>query len=165
MKGYKTLDYGLINQYGFKYELNKEYHLNGELDWTKNGFYFCDKPESTLRYAEDKNNCLITEIEAKGKIICCDDTFENLSQGVEGIYASDTMIIKRIISREELIEMVYNSNNIDRAKTLNMYLKLTPEEIEFLLEKFKEPLIPYIEYYQYNDKDAFNVYYKLKKRG
>ena len=41
MKGYKVLLKGLINRYGYTYELNKKYVLNGELKWRKNCFHFC----------------------------------------------------------------------------------------------------------------------------
>ena len=63
MKGYKLLDIGLINEYGYKYEFNKEYKLNGELKWNYNGFHFCTNIEDTLRYRDkNKDTFMIVEI-------------------------------------------------------------------------------------------------------
>jgi len=163
MKGYKVLDKGLINQYGFKYELGKTYDLKGELDYKTNGFCFCSNPETTLMFAGDKNNFDLTEVEALGKIVSGDDYFENRYYDINGLYATDKMIIKRLVPREELVSMVIESNNVDRLRFLNMYLKFTDEEISKILEKYGNDMKAYIEYYQYGDKEAFNREYERKR--
>ena len=156
MKGYKVLDKGLINQYGFKYELNKVYELHGELDYKDNGFCFCEYPETTLIFAGDKNNFDLTEVEALGRIVSGDDNFENEWYSITGLYATDKMKIKRLVPREELVSMVISSNNFKRMKFLNMYLKFTQKEIETILEQYGDVIKPYIEFYQYGNQEAFS---------
>ena len=156
MKGYKVLDKGLINQYGFKYEIGKVYNLDGELDYKSNGFCFCEHPETTLLFAGDKSNFDLTEVEALGNIVSGDDYFENRFYEITGLYATDRMRIKRLVPREELVSMVIESNNFERMKTLNMYLRFTPEEIEAILKKYGQAFKPYIEFYQYGDQEAFS---------
>lgn len=163
MKGYKVLDKGLINQYGFKYELNKVYELHGELDYKSNGFCFCSKPEDTIMFAGDKNNFDLTEVDALGNIVSGDDYFENRFYGLKGLYATDKIIIKRLVPREELVAMVIASKDFDRMVTLNMYLKFTEPEIERILSTFGEEFEPYIAFYQYGDEKAFSKYYESKR--
>jgi hypothetical protein len=163
MKGYKVLDGNLCNQYGFQYEFNKIYSLNGKLVWRENGFHFCSKPETTLKYADKDKDYVITTIDALGNIVCGDDYFENRYYGITGLYATDKYVITGTISIDEVISMIIKSNDVERARFLNMYLQLTPNQIDLLLEKYGEHIEPYIEYYQYHNPDAFNDYYKLKR--
>ena len=156
MKGYKLLDIGLINEYGYKYEFNKEYKLNGELKWNHNGFHFCTNIEDTLRYRDkNKETFMIVEILASGQITD-GSNLENDYYGYESGYASSEMKILREVSREEMISIVLNSKVIDRVTRLILSIPLTEEEIRLIKEKYPNRIVEqYIEYYQYNDKKAF----------
>lgn len=156
MKGYKLLDIGLINEYGFKYEIDKIYTLNGELKWNYNGFHFCTHIEDTLRYRDkEKGTFEIVEIESLGNLVD-GSNIENDYYGYETGYATDIFKIIRIIPREELILEVLKSKNIDRVTRLISSIPLLQEEIELIKNKYNFDIIEqYINYYQYNDKEAF----------
>ncbi len=154
MKGYKVLNKGLINRYGFKYELNKKYKLDGTLKWKENGFHFCTYPEDTLRYIDAFNEEIdLTEVEGSGELQLYEDDY----YGYYDMYASEEIIINRIVPREEFISMVVNSKNPDRVKRLISGIKLTEDEINFIRERYNN-LDFYIDYYQIN-----NTNLKIKK--
>lgn len=162
MKGYKLLDIGLINEYGFKYEINKIYTLEGELKWNHNGFHFCTNIEDTLRYRDkEKGTFEIVEVESLGNLVDGSNV-ENDYYGYETGYATDKFRIIKIITREELIDIVLKSNNINRITRLIYSIPLSEEEIIKIKEMYpnKELINQYIDYYQYDKKDAFS----LKKR-
>ena len=154
MKGYKALLEGLYNRYGFQYELNKKYELNGELKWNKNGFHFCTRPEDTLRYVDAYNDdVIITEVEGTKDLILYEDEY----YGFYDMYASSEIEILRILPREEFFEMVVKSKNPDRVARMVGLMPLTHDEIE-LIRCFYPNLKNTIDYYQ-------NEEYVLKKRS
>ena len=157
MKGFKLLDEGYINEYGHVYEFNKKYHLNGELRWNYNGFHFCTHIEDTLRYRNrETNTFVIVEVEASGEIVD-GSSVENDYYGYESGYASSEIEIIREVPREEMINMVINTNNINRVNRLIVSIPLTEEEINLIMERYanKGNVRQYIEYYQYGDEQAF----------
>ena len=163
MKGYKLLDIGLINEYGFKYEINKIYTLEGELKWNHNGFHFCTNIEDTLRYRDkEKGTFEIVEVESLGNLVDGSNV-ENDYYGYETGYATDKFRIIKIITREELIDIVLKSNNINRITRLIYSIPLSEEEITKIKEMYpnKELINQYIDYYQYDKKDAFSFKKKI----
>lgn len=145
MNGYKVLDKGLINQYGFKYEIGKTYYLNGKLKYRTNGFHFCKRVEDTFRFISSRDAEIdVVEIEASGNI----EEYEDDYYGFYDMYASDIFKIKRIIDREEYIDMIINSNTYDRVKRLIQLLKLNKSEIIKIRNKYNNTLDFYIDYYQ-----------------
>ena len=82
---------------------------------------------------------------------------ENDYYGYESGYASSEIEIIREVPREEMINMVINTNNINRVNRLIMSIPLTEEEINLIMERYanKGNVRQYIEYYQYGDKQAF----------
>jgi hypothetical protein len=122
-----------------------------------------DDIKESLTYKHVDEGVTITTIDALGNIVCGDDYFENSYYGITGLYATDKYVITGTISIDEVISMIIKSNDVERARFLNMYLQLTPNQIDLLLEKYGEHIEPYIEYYQYHNPDAFNDYYKLKR--
>lgn len=163
MTGYKLLDIGLINEYGFKYEIDKIYTLNGELKWNYNGFHFCTHIEDTLRYRDkEKGTFEIVELESLGNIVD-GSNIENDYYGYETGYATNIFKITRIISREEMINIVLNSKNINRVIRLISSIPLTKEEINQIKQTYSNDIInQYIDYYQYDKKDVFRL--KLKSK-
>ena len=151
MKGYKVLNKGLINRYGYQYEIGKKYILIGELKWSENGFHFCSNPEDCLRYINGfTDEYDMTEVEGSGEIYKFDDDY----YGYYDMYASSEMEITRVIPREEFIGMVVNSHNDGRVQRLISTTSLTEDEMN-LIEAFYPNLKPYIDYYQHKDLDAF----------
>ena len=144
MKGYKALDKDLKNRYGFQYEFDKIYILNGKLKWKENGFHFCKRPEDTLRYVDSWNdNYQIVEVEGSGNLQLYEDEY----YGYFDMYVSSEMELVDYVSRDKLFNMVFNSNNEYRVKRLIEMIELTKYEIEEIKEKYPI-LIPTIEYYQ-----------------
>ena len=83
---------------------------------------------------------------------------ENDYYGYETGYATDMFKITRIISREELIDIVLSSKNINRVIRLISSIQLTEYEINQITELYaNNQIIQYINYYQYNDKEAFSL--------
>lgn len=156
MKGYKLLDIGYINEYGHKYEFNKIYELKGDLKWNYNGFHFCTHIEDTLRYRDkNKDDFVIVEVLASGEITD-GSNLENDYYGYETGYASSKIQLLREVSREELINIVLKSKNIDRITRLILSIPLTKEEINLINDKCQNQIVTqYIEYYQYNQTEAF----------
>lgn len=150
--GYKSLDENLTNMYGTTtYEFNKKYVLNGKPEWRKNGFYFCERPEDTLRFIEGFDKPFrIVKVEGSGIIIKHDDDY----YGYYNMYASSEMILLEELKREELISIVVNSYNQMRVLRLIRSIKLNENEINYILNKY-----PYLEddikYYQFNEKDIY----------
>ena len=145
MKGFKVLDEGLYNQYGFQYELGKTYYLNGELKWAKNGFHFCKRPEDTLRYIEYPDSKIdMVEVIGEGDIVEYEDEYYDFYD----MYASSIMTFLRIVPREEYIKNIIDSNNQFRVKRLIELLKLEKDEIYMIKDKYKNQLDFTINYYQ-----------------
>ena len=156
MRGYKALEKDLKNRYGFQYEFGKKYILNGELKWSENGFHFCTRPEDTLRYVDSwNNNYQIVEVDGSGELQLYEDEY----YGYYDMYVSSEMELLDYVSREELFNMVFDSNNIYRVQRLIQMIELTKYEIKQIKEKYSI-LIPNIEYYQNKE-----MILKLKNRN
>lgn len=163
MLGYKLVDEGIVNQYGTKYELNKTYYLNGKVKYSKNGFHFSTYPENTLRFTSTRRpkDYFIVEVEASGDIECGDDYQTNEAYDYNGMYASSEMRIIREIPRQEIFQIILNSNNSTRVKRYIQLVELTQEEINQIRDKYDDFYVnAYIGYYQYNDEKSF---YKEKE--
>jgi len=75
IKGYKAFDENLECR-GFKYEVGKEYKIEGKLEICENGFHFCKTIADCYSYYPMSEKTRICEIEATGKTIekgdkCC----------------------------------------------------------------------------------------------
>ena len=72
MKGYKISINGYCS--GSKYEVGETYILKGKLEMCSNGFHFCKNIDDVFKwYHYDKNNTIIFEVEALGRIITDND--------------------------------------------------------------------------------------------
>ena len=162
MKGYKLfyyIDGKLVNEKGRIFELSKKYVLNGTLKYGKNGFYFCEHIEETLRFATNKP-FVIVEVNASGEFDY-GDTKENEICGIETAYVSSEIEFVRIVPREELFNIVINSRNPDRVKTLVMRLQITDDEAKLLLKECNNfESWRHIMYYHYHDEFAYYKTYE-----
>ena len=147
MRGYKALNEGLINRYGFVYEVGKTYRLNGNLKWRENGFHFCLRPEDTLRFVDGFNDSIVfVSVLGTGEIVLYEDDY----YGYYDMYASSEMTILEIIKREDIFNEIINSNDIFRVKRFSSLIKLEEYEKEIILKKYKEAEFT-INYYQNNE--------------
>ena len=147
MLGYKALTNNLTNRYGFTYEIGKKYYLEGDLKWRSNGFHFCTRVEDTLRYVDAYNDeVVIVLVEGEGKFV----KFEDDYYGFYDMYASSELTIIREVKREEVFNIVINSNDVERVRRLVTLMKLNKDEIDIIRKKYPE-LNDTIYYYQ-NDE-------------
>ena len=155
IKGYKCFNQGLINVYGYKYEIGKIYHANGEIRFgnSGNGFHICTNLEDTLRYYDAMNE----EVEI-AIVTCYGNThkYDDEYNGYYDMYACEYMIINKVLNHEEIINYALNLDG-ERIKRFISQFKLTPEELALFKQEFKnkEIVLDYITYYQENDKEIF----------
>lgn len=160
VKGYKvfigtkeqfTNNYNQICQEGNILE------IDGELQLKKNGYHFAKRLEDTLRYGNALNEeVVVCEVTSLGDII----EFEDEYYGYYDLYVSSKLRIDKVLSRKDIIEYI-NKVNIERLKRFVQTFRLTYDEAIYFKGKDKE-LDKYIDYYQFGNKDAFNI--SSKKR-
>ena len=157
MIGFKAFNCGLTNRYGFKYETNKIYHVDGTLKFGNdgNGFHMCKNLEDTLRYYDAFNNnidiCLVLGF---GNY----EEFHDDYYGYYNMYVYENMYIIKILNRKEIIDYMKNTN-IERMKRFISLYKLDDDEI-IPFKNVDSVLDKVIDYYQYGNRDVF----KLEKK-
>ncbi len=156
--GYKVFYNGLINRYGKKFDIGKEYRVNGQIQWGNhgNGFHMCSYPEDCFRYFESDDDLVLTKVRGFGHMYCVDDEY----YGYYDMYVCEGIEILYVYSREELIEMMLNSYEWSVERFLITH-SLSSMEIEKFKEAYKhaDDILRCIDYYQEKNK----VY--VKKRG
>lgn len=163
--GYKCFNKDLINSSGQKFEIGKVYTTTGQLKFGihGNGFHMCKNIEDTFRYFDTtKYDICVCEVIGSGNIFKCDDEYNEYFD----IYVVENLKIVRQLSREELIQIGLNLNELSIKRFL-VTLTLTPEETSLFKEKFKnsKDILNTIAYYQENDKEVYiNSYKKMIKK-
>lgn len=162
--GYKCFNKGLVNRYGIKFEIGKIYHCDKEIKFGNDGhgFHVCKRLEDTLRYFDamqaEVDICLV---ECYGK---CDEQADDY-YGYYDMYSFEYMIIKKILTREEIINYGLSLSGEQVERFISLF-KLTKEEIDIFKYKFqKESLtLKFLSYYQEGNKNAFNDNTKNTKK-
>lgn len=151
--GFKAFNNGLVNHYGFKYEINKLYHTNKDLKFGNegHGFHMCKNIEDVFRYYDSENSEVCIVMGFGDKIL-----YEDEYNGYYEMYVTEYMIIEKILTREEIISYILNLNP-DRVTRFISLFKLTDKEKNIFQKNFKKEkaLQKYLDYYQYNNKNAF----------
>ena len=124
--GYKALNEDFTNRYGTKYEIGTIYQVSGEIKWGNNGngFHLCTHIEDCYRYV-DSDNSIMTEVIGFGNMKKYDDEY----YGYYDMYVCECMRIIRVISREEIINMMLNTY----AERKNRFIRdfnLTEDELK-----------------------------------
>lgn len=156
IKSFKCFNKCLINRYGSKFELNKEYHIDGKISFGSigNGYHSCKYPEDTLRYFDAFND----EIEICNAIIYGEIALYNDEYyGFYDMYSSSHIILLNILERKNIIDSVIH--NKERILRLISLYKLNEEEKEMFLKLKDIDIYKAILYYQENQKD---VYQKIR---
>lgn len=124
--GYKAFNKDFTNRYGNKFEMDKIYHTDGEIKWGNNGngFHLCTHAEDCYRYV-DPDNSIMTEVIGFGNIQKYDDEY----YGYYDMYVCEYLHIIKIISREELIEMMLHTCKERRDRFIRDF-NLTEEEFK-----------------------------------
>ena len=140
--GYKGFNKNFTNRHGDKFEIGKVYHADGEIKWGNqgNGFHLCSNIEDCFRYV-DPNNSIMTEVLGFGKMKKYDDEY----YGYYDMYVAEYLRIIRVISREDIIDMMLHTY-LERRERFIRNFNLTDEELE---------LFKGVEYYgQNSDKGS-----------
>jgi len=148
MKGYKCFNKDFTNTYGDKFTINHVYSTSDKLSLEVggNGFHYCKNLEDTLRYFDAMNEeVIICEVIGSGEILTTCDEYN----GYYDIYIAERIEIIKVLTREEIIEMMLNANFF-RANRFIQCFKLTETEIEKFKEVFsnKITVLKTIDYYQ-----------------
>ena len=169
IKGYKAFilkDDKLTDRFGNHYELNKKYHVDGEIKFRKSGFHMCSYPEDTLRYVDAyKDDVKITKVIGSGIFNKYDDDYS----GYVNMYAVSDLEILKICSRKELLD--YEINNFSEIDRFISGFNLSIDEINYLIDHIKNKeklkiareelirfiIINYINYFpEFIDKISIN---------
>jgi len=156
--GYKCFKKGLISQYGDVFEVDKEYHDDGDIKFQHNGFHMCANLEDTLRYFDAFNeNIDIASVIGYGVINKYDDEYNEFFD----MYAVEYLKICCVLSREEIINYALSLPVIRLKRFLTLF-KHIKDELKLFQEKFynENIIMETIKYYQ--DENS-KVYVKKKK--
>lgn len=165
LKGYKAFNGDLTNNYGDKFEEGKTYHLDGNVKFGVDGygFHFCKNIEDTFRYINDPN-IKVAKVTASGKIVESSDEYNEYFD----MYASDTITIDHIMTREEIIREMLGKTENKVCRFIMTGFKLSDDEIKMFRAKFynSRMVSNYLDYYMLGDKEVFNRSFNeyVKKR-
>ena len=156
-KGYKCFNGDLTNRYGAQFEVGKEYQkTNIKFGNDGHGYHMCKNLVDTFRFF-DSEDCVVAEVTGWGKYEKYDDDY----YGYDDMYAFEHMRIERVLSRDDIIEIMLNSYT-QTVKRFIQTFKLTPEEVELFHNKFNSnksddlEVLRYLLYYCVGDTDVFN---------
>jgi len=153
--GYKCFKKGLINNYGFKFEVDKTYHVSDNIVFgiNGNGFHMCERLEDTLRFFDtfsyDVDICVVNGF---GECIKRDDEYNDYYN----MYACENIYIKKKLTREEIILYGLSLHGFRVMRFISLF-RLSNDEKMLFRDKFKDNYLvnDYIDYYQDNKKDVF----------
>ena len=151
--GYKVFNSDFTTMGGIQFSVGMHRHVDGIINAGPiggNGFHLCKNFEDTFRYIRE--NPLLCEVIGYGLISreYIDDYNEYY-----GIYACSDLYVKRIIPREEIIEMAKQLSE-HKLKRIIMTYNMTEKEIEEIENtKNNKKIKQYIDYYHRGNKNAF----------
>lgn len=157
IQGYKCFHKGLIDNDGCQYEVGKVYHTKEFME-KDHGFHVCTNLEDTLRNFDAMNSEVdIALVNCFGKL----NKFNDENYGFYDMYLAENIVIKKVLTREEIINYALNLDPESIKRFLTLF-KLTEEEIILFQNKFINypEVADYILYYQQNDKEAFQRKYE-----
>lgn len=158
IKGFKCFYSGLINAFGQQLELDKKYIYKGEIKFRSSGYHLCTNLEDTLRYFDGMNKdvdiCEVIGYPEYAK-------FEDEYYGYYDMYACQGILLKKILTRDEIIEKADNMHSV-AFKRFSAGYKLTKEELDYFKNKYKNDIdvLQHLIYW-YEDK---NIYNKISRR-
>ena len=150
--GYKALDSELKTFNEMQYRVGEHFHISGEIKAGPcggHGLHLCKNFEDTFRFGPKKNPVLC-EVIGYGEIREYNDEYN----GYYDIYACSSLYVKRIISREEIIEMAKELSS-PRLQRLIWTYKMTDEEIDEIKRPSDIKVMQFIDYHHNGNKEAF----------
>ena len=157
IKGFKCFYSGLVNAFGQQLELDKKYVYDGPVKFKSGGYHLCTNLEDTLRYFDDDKGIDICEVVGYPKYIKYDDEY----YGYYDMYACQGILLKKILTRDEIISKADEMNPI-AFKRFSTGYKLTKDELSYFKNKYRSQYdVLYHLIYYYEDKD---IYEKIMRR-
>ena len=155
VEGFKCFDKGLINRYGVQFEIGKEYHVDGNIQFGNkgNGYHMCTNMEDTFRYFDAMNKEVdVCSCIGWGKTHRVDDEY----YGFNNMYACEYIKLIKLYKRKEVIEYMLKQSDMHVERFISLY-KLTLDEIELFEQVYKDDnsIKKKILYYQKNIKDVY----------
>lgn len=166
VKGYKAFNKGLTNRYGRKFEIGKQYSVDGNISFGNNGngFHFCKNIEDTLRYFDGVDGEVeIVEVIGTGEIVTNEDEYN----GFYDMYAAKTITISKKIERKKLVNMFLTTITSEpRVVRFVQLFRLTEKEIEMFKLKYAGSIMimDAIAYYQEGQTDVYEKKHKVKEK-
>ena len=153
IEGYKVFDNEFKTMGGIQFSVGMHKHVAGPKKAgpsNGNGFHLCKNFEDTFRYKS--NNPILCEVIGYGVI---SREYIDEYNEYDGIYACSDIYVKRIIPREEIIEMAKNLPEYRLQRLISTY-EMTDEEIsEIEKTNNTKKIKQYTNYYHRNIKNAF----------
>lgn len=156
MIGYKAFKSDGTNRYGEKFEIDKKYHIDGNIlarfGHEGNGYYYCTNIADVFRFFPP-DDVKVGVIEATGKIDRSHDEYNDYE-----IFACSDMKLLKYLTREEVLNLVIMDGRYSIEKAIKTY-KLTPEEKDTVLDSVRGDflLMQQVLWYCYDKKDIFSL--------
>ena len=154
IEGYKVFNGEFKTFNGMQFKEHAVMHVDGDVKAGPcggRGFHLCLNFEDTFRFTED--NPILCEVIGFGVI---SPEYKDEYYGYFDIYACSDIYIKRIIPREEIIEMAKELPE-DRLERFIQTYKMTDGEINQIMSNLNRKLkvLKAVRYYHFGDKEAY----------
>ena len=149
--GYEAFN-NMKDCFGNEYQVGETYETSGPIKFKENGFHFCTHISDVFRYCDGfDENTVVCEVIGSGDLHRYDDEIYDYLD----MYSSSKFEVSKILSREEIVATAMSDGTISVLRLIAGY-KLNDEEIALILSRFNEDAVrKYIDYYQKNNKAAF----------
>lgn len=122
--GYKVFYKGLINRYGEKFEIGKQYEVDDKIKWGECGFHFCTHLEDCFRYIDTFNYDVdVAIVKGFGNMIEYFDEYYDY----DNMYVCEKMEIISVLDRSEIISIMLSSSPRAKLRFLRDF-NLTEDE-------------------------------------
>lgn len=129
--GYKAFKKGLINKYGVEFQLDTIYSKNKDLKFGEygHGYHIASSLADTFRFFNPVNeDNVYCEVVAFGNIVYSNSESYN---DANKMFVAENMIIKKILTREDIFSYLLKSDIDEFRRFLNLY-PFTKEELNYL---------------------------------
>ena len=157
ISGFKCFYSGLVNAFGNKLELDKKYICNEPVKFKSNGYHICTNLEDTLRFFDGVNKQVdICEVIGYPEYVKYDDEY----YGYYDMYACQGLLLKRILTRDEIIKKADSMYN-EAFKRFSRDYKLTAAELDYFKNKYRNnyDVTAHLMYF-YKDENTYNKTYR-----
>ena len=154
LEGYKVFDSDFKTFNGMQFREGMHAHTSGPIKAGAidgHGFHLCLNIEDVFRYAKD--NPVLCEVIGFGEI---SHEYTDEYNGYYDIYACSDIYIKRVVPRQEIIEIAKDLPDYRLERLIGTY-KMTDLEINEIISSLhgKEKVLKAIRYYHFGDKNAY----------